>query len=101
MSLFALAVDYGTSNTVAILRWPDGKTRPLLPSAVYAMADGHLATGRDAINSAKLDPVRFEPNPKRHVDEPDLLLGDATVPLVRVATEARQVAGRQDLRCPL
>ncbi|WP_433607204.1 Hsp70 family protein [Dactylosporangium sp. CA-139114] len=109
MSLFALAVDYGTSNTVAILRWPDGKTRPLLfdgspllPSAVYAMADGHLATGRDAINSAKLDPVRFEPNPKRHVDEPDLLLGDATVPLVaavaatltRVAAEARQVAGR-------
>nr|BFE60877.1 hypothetical protein GCM10020063_054030 [Dactylosporangium thailandense] len=109
MSLFALAVDYGTSNTVAILRWPDGKTRPLLfdgspllPSAVYAMTDGHLATGRDAINSAKLDPVRFEPNPKRHVDEPDLLLGDATVPLIaavaatlaRVADEARQVAGR-------
>ncbi|MEU7874434.1 Hsp70 family protein [Dactylosporangium sp. NPDC049140] len=109
MSRFALAVDYGTSNTVAILRWPDGKTRPLLfdgspllPSAVHAMPDGHLATGRDAINSAKLDPVRFEPNPKRHVDEPDLLLGDATVPLTaavaatlaRVAAEARQVAGR-------
>ncbi|WP_433061410.1 Hsp70 family protein [Dactylosporangium sp. CS-033363] len=108
MSSFALAVDYGTSNTVAILRWPDGKTRPLLfdgspllPSAVHAMADGHLATGRDALNSAKLDPVRFEPNPKRHVDEPELLLGDATVPVVaavgatlqRVADEARHVAG--------
>ncbi|WP_432993441.1 Hsp70 family protein [Dactylosporangium sp. CA-233914] len=108
MSEFALAVDYGTSNTVAILRWPDGKTRPLLfdgspllPSAVYAMPDGHLATGRDAINSARLDPVRFEPNPKRHVDEADLLLGDASVPLVgavaatlaRVADEARKVSG--------
>ncbi|WP_433219896.1 Hsp70 family protein [Dactylosporangium sp. CS-047395] len=109
MSSFALAVDYGTSNTVAILRWPDGKTRPLLfdgspllPSAVYAMVDGHLATGRDALNSAKLDPVRFEPNPKRHVDEPELLLGDATVPVVaavgatlqRVADEARHVSGQ-------
>ncbi|WP_426503667.1 Hsp70 family protein [Dactylosporangium sp. McL0621] len=108
MSAFALSVDYGTSNTVAVLRWPDGKTRPLLfdgspllPSAVYAAPEGHLSTGRDAVNSARLDPTRYEPNPKRHVDELDLLLGDAPVPLTqvvaatltRVAHEARHVAG--------
>ncbi|MER7282221.1 Hsp70 family protein [Dactylosporangium sp. NPDC000244] len=108
MSAYALSIDYGTSNTVAVLRWPDGKTRPLLfdgspllPSAVYAMPEGHLATGRDAVHSARLDPTRFEPNPKRHVDELDLLLGGASVPLTeivaatlaRVAQEARNVAG--------
>ena len=27
---FALGVDLGTSNTVAVLRWPDGRTRPVL-----------------------------------------------------------------------
>ena len=43
---FALGVDLGTSNTVAVLRWPDGRTKPLLfdgspllPSAVYAEPD--------------------------------------------------------------
>ena len=41
MPAFRLAIDYGTSNTVAFLQWPDGRTRPLLfgdspllPSAV-------------------------------------------------------------------
>src|SRR5439155_1470712 len=40
---FALGVDFGTSNTVAMLRWPDGRARPLLvdgsplqPSSGYA-----------------------------------------------------------------
>jgi hypothetical protein len=39
---YILGVDLGTSHTVAMLRWPDGRTRPvlfdgqpLLPSAVY------------------------------------------------------------------
>jgi len=39
---FRLGVDFGTSNTVAVLRWPDGRTKPLLfdgspllPAAVY------------------------------------------------------------------
>ena len=27
---FAVAVDLGTSNTVAVVRWPDARTRPLL-----------------------------------------------------------------------
>jgi hypothetical protein len=27
---FALGIDLGTSNTVAILRWPDGRVKPLL-----------------------------------------------------------------------
>jgi hypothetical protein len=57
----ALAVDFGTSYTVATARWPDGRARailvdgsPLLPSAVYLEPDGHLVAGRDAVYSARL-----------------------------------------------
>ncbi|KWV31351.1 Hsp70 family protein [Micromonospora rifamycinica] len=80
---YALGVDLGTSNTVAVLRWPDGRTRPLLvdgqpvlPSGVYADTDGRLHVGRDAQRLAQADPTRYEPNPKRRVDEPTVPLGD-------------------------
>ncbi|MFF3869837.1 Hsp70 family protein [Micromonospora sp. NPDC001898] len=80
---FALGVDLGTSNTVAVLRWPDGRTRPLLvdgqpvvPSGVYADADGRLHVGRDAQRLAQADPGRYEPNPKRLIDSPTVPLGD-------------------------
>ena len=79
----ALGVDFGTSNTVAVARWPDGRARPilvdgspLLPSAVYAEPGGALAVGRDAVHSARLDPARFEPNPKRRIDDGLVLLGE-------------------------
>ncbi|MFF5054799.1 Hsp70 family protein [Micromonospora sp. NPDC000663] len=84
---FALGVDLGTSNTVAVLRWPDGRTRPLLmdgqpvsPSAVYADPDGTLHVGWDARRLALTDPARLEPNPKRRVDEPTVPLGDRSYP---------------------
>ncbi|MBG6065384.1 Hsp70 family protein [Micromonospora ureilytica] len=84
---FALGVDLGTSNTVAVLRWPDGRTRallmdgqPLSPSAVYADPDGTLHTGWDARRLAQADPARFEANPKRRVDEPTVRLGDRAYP---------------------
>ncbi|WNM37098.1 Hsp70 family protein [Micromonospora halotolerans] len=84
---FALGVDLGTSNTVAVLRWPDGRTRPLLvegepilPSGVYADTDGRLHVGRDALRLAHADPDRYEPNPKRRVDEVEVPLGDRRHP---------------------
>lgn len=115
----ALGVDFGTSNTVAVARWPDGRARPilvdgspLLPSAVYAEPDGTLSVGRDAIHSARLDPARFEPNPKRRIDDGLVLLGDREFPVVelisavlaRVAEEWHRAVGpvRPDvtLTCP-
>ena len=105
---FRLGVDYGTSNTVAVLRWPDGRTRPLLfdaspqlPSAAYAGPDGSLLVGRDALASARVQPDRFERNPKRRVDDGTVLLGDREVPVVdliaaalaQVRTEAERIAG--------
>ncbi|MGH3715964.1 MAG: Hsp70 family protein, partial [Micromonosporaceae bacterium] len=96
-----LGIDYGTSNTVAVLQWPDGRTRPLLfdgspllPSAVYLDNDGRLVLGRDAERSARLDPARYEPNPKRRIDDGEVWLGDRGVPLVEiVAATLRLVAG--------
>jgi len=85
----ALGVDLGTSNTVAVLRWPDGRTRPLLfdgqpllPSGVLLDEVGRLHVGRDAQRLAQADPSRYEPNPKRHVDAPGVLLGDREVATV-------------------
>jgi molecular chaperone DnaK (HSP70) len=102
-----LGVDLGTSNTVAVLRWPDGRCRPLLfdgspqlPSAVYAGPEGMLV-GRDAVTNARVHPDRFERNPKRRIDDGTVLLGDVELPVVdlmgavlrQVYGEAVRVAG--------
>lgn len=109
---FRLGIDFGTSHTTAILRWPDGHARPLLfdgspllPSAVYADPGGRLLVGRDAIHAARLDPARFEPTPKRRVADAGaqstVHLGDQEVGvtamvaavLARVRDEAVRVSG--------
>jgi hypothetical protein len=95
-----LAIDFGTSNTVAALV-QDGQsartvtfdTSPLLPSAVFLAPDGTVLTGREALRQARLDPSRFEPNPKRRIDDGEMLLGDRVVPVVEViAAVLRTVA---------
>ena len=100
-----LGIDFGTSNTVSMLRMPDGRLRPLLfdggtlmPTAVYLTAEGQLLVGRDAERHARVDPSRFEPNPKRRIDDGTVLLGDRELPvpqvfaavLGQVAAEARR-----------
>ncbi|WP_406639299.1 Hsp70 family protein [Amycolatopsis sp. WGS_07] len=104
-----LSIDFGTSSTVGVLaafgRGPraievDGSVT--MSSAVYAEDDGRLVVGQDAERRARLDPSRFEPNPKRRIDDGELLLGDRTVPVVdafaavlrRMGEEAeRQLSG--------
>ncbi|ONI73363.1 type VII secretion-associated protein [Actinosynnema sp. ALI-1.44] len=103
-----VAVDFGTSSTCVAVsvngREPqvvavDG--RPVLSSAVYASPDGRLFVGLEAERQAAVDPSRYEPNPKRRVDEPELLLGNRVVPVVeairavltRAVDEARRFAG--------
>jgi type VII secretion-associated protein (TIGR03931 family) len=102
-----VAVDFGTSSTCVAVslsgREPqvvavDG--RPVLSSAVYASANGTLFVGLEAERQAAVDPSRFEPNPKRRIDEPELLLGNAVIPvreviravLARATEEARRFA---------
>ncbi|MFC6015394.1 Hsp70 family protein [Plantactinospora solaniradicis] len=86
---YGLGVDLGTSHTVAVLRWPDGRTRPLLfdgqpilPSGVFLDSSGRPHVGRDAQRLAQADPARYEPNPKRRIDESAVLLGDREIPIV-------------------
>jgi actin-like ATPase involved in cell morphogenesis len=106
---YLLGVDFGTSHTVAVLRWPDGRTRPLLfdgspllSSAVFAAPGGTILVGRDALLAGRVQPERLEPHPKRCVDHGRLLLGEpGGVPvellieavLLRVAAEATRIAG--------
>jgi actin-like ATPase involved in cell morphogenesis len=104
-----MGVDFGTSNTVAMLAWPDGRARPvlfdgapILPSAVFADKSGELLVGRDAVVAALSYPERFEPYPKRRIDDGVLLLGDVAIPvgeaiaavLRRVVVETQRVAGQ-------
>ncbi len=106
---FLLGVDLGTSHTVAMLRRPDGRTRPLLfdgrpllPSAVYLDTTGRLHVGADAVRLGHAEPGRLEPHPKRHIDDDAVLLGDGvSVPVAdllaallgAVAQEAVATAG--------
>ncbi|WP_410171843.1 Hsp70 family protein [Amycolatopsis heterodermiae] len=104
-----LSIDFGTSSTVGVLsafgRGPravevDGAVT--MSSAVYLNDDGLLIVGRDAERGARLDPGRFEANPKRRVDEGSLQLGTTTVPVTdafaavlrRMGEEAERQLGR-------
>ncbi|GGM51552.1 type VII secretion-associated protein [Longimycelium tulufanense] len=108
-----VAIDFGTSSTCTALSMPDGSGalgpepqvvvvdgQPLVPSAVYAAPDGTLFVGHEAERQAAVDPSRYEPHPKRRVDEGDLLLATTVLPVLdairavlsRAVGEARRVA---------
>ncbi|AOS65089.1 Hsp70 family protein [Actinoalloteichus hymeniacidonis] len=96
-----LSVDLGTSNTVAVLSAHGREARVVevdgaatMPSSVFADEDGQLVVGRDADRRARLDPARYEPNPKRRVDEGSLLLGAEVVSVTTaLAAVLSRVAG--------
>ncbi|GAA2149209.1 Hsp70 family protein [Glycomyces algeriensis] len=103
----AISIDFGTSNTVATVRRADGRVgqqlfdgAPQLPSAVFLGEDGPVV-GTDAVHSGRRRPDRYEPNPKRRIDDDSLLLGGIEIPTVsviaavlsRVARECEQTLG--------
>ncbi|WP_238011117.1 Hsp70 family protein [Dactylosporangium sp. AC04546] len=97
---FVVGIDLGTSNTVAVIRSPDGRRRPvlfdgapLMPSSVFLQDNGQLAVGRDAQRLAQLDPGRYEPNPKRRIDEASVLLGSVEIPTVQVLAAVLRSVG--------
>ncbi|WP_372669865.1 Hsp70 family protein [Amycolatopsis kentuckyensis] len=104
-----LSIDFGTSSTVGVLsafgRGPraievDGSVT--MSSAVFVNDDGLLVVGQDAERRARLDPSRFEPNPKRRIDEGTLDLGGTRVDVTdafaavlrRIGEEAERQLGR-------
>lgn len=103
-----VAIDFGTSSTCVVAsiygREPqvvmiDG--HPLLPSSIFCAEDGTLFVGLEAERQAAVDPSRYEPNPKRRIDEGELLLGTSVVTVLdavravleRAIAEARRVGG--------
>lgn len=103
-----VSVDFGTSSTCAVVSVGGGEPQvvvidgqPLVPSAVFAAPDGTLFVGQEAERQAAVDPSRFEPHPKRRIDEGELLLGSSVLRVTdvvravlrRVVGEARRYAG--------
>jgi actin-like ATPase involved in cell morphogenesis len=104
-----LAIDFGTTNTVAVATRDGAAPRvvsvdgaPHLPSAVLREPDGRLVVGTDALRLGRTAAHRLETRPKSRLDEDTLLLGDATVGvldvvravLARVCAEAARQADR-------
>ncbi|WP_051325280.1 Hsp70 family protein [Glycomyces tenuis] len=95
-----LAVDLGTTHTVAVVARGSQRPRsllfdgsPLLPSGVFLDTAGTLHAGRDAQRLAATEPDRFEPHPKRRVDDGHVLLGEQEIPVEDLlATVLRRVA---------
>ena len=98
-----LAIDLGTTHTVAVVGRGDQRPRalvfddsPLLASGVFLDTDGVLHTGNDARRLSRTEPDRYEPYPKRRIDDGTVLLGERELPvgqlfgaiLRRVASEA-------------
>ncbi|PRW63120.1 type VII secretion-associated protein [Actinopolyspora mortivallis] len=103
-----VAVDFGTSSTCTVAAFGDAPPRvvavdglPWVSSAVFAATDGTLFVGQEAERQAAVDPARFEPHPKRRIDEGELLLGQRVFDvedvvravLGRAVAEAREQAG--------
>jgi len=99
VSLVTVAVDFGTSSTCAAVAVGGEEPRlvvldggaPVMPSAVFADQAGALFVGHEAERQAAIDPSRYEPHPKRRVDEGQLLLGDT---VLAVGDVIRAVLGR-------
>jgi molecular chaperone DnaK (HSP70)/uncharacterized Tic20 family protein len=101
----AVAIDLGTSNTVAVIRAGAGTRgllvdgREIMPSAVFLDEADEFSVGQIAVNQANADPSRYEPNPKRQLGR-NVVLGGRSMPatallaavLSRVAVEARRSA---------
>lgn len=95
-----LAIDLGTTHTVAVIGRGDQRPRallfddsPLLSSGVFLDTAGVLHTGNDARRLSRTQPDRFEPYPKRRIDDGSVLLGDRDLPVSRLfAAILRRVA---------
>jgi hypothetical protein len=90
---WSLAIDFGTSFTTGTMKTGDGppvlvevEHSRYLPSAVVIDRDGQVLTGEAARRQAVVFPERAARVPKRAlVAGPSVVLGDAAVPVTRLA----------------
>src|SRR4051812_16951394 len=69
-----------------------------MPSGIYADEQGRLSVGRDAERLSQLAPERFEPYPKRSVDEGAVLLGDVEITVVEMLASLLRRAAEESLQ---
>ncbi|GAA3457019.1 Hsp70 family protein [Dactylosporangium matsuzakiense] len=100
-----LAIDLGTCHTVAVVRRGDEAPRallfdgsPVMPSGIYADEQGRVTVGRDAERLSQLSPERFEPYPKRSIDEGAVLLGSSEVTVVEMLASLLRRAAEESLQ---
>ncbi|MCL2850535.1 MAG: Hsp70 family protein, partial [Micrococcales bacterium] len=87
-----LAVDFGTTNTGAAIRFADGRVEKVkldpssdtMPSAAV-LTDGQWRVGRAALNARWTSPQTFVGSPKDRLGHEPLLLGDVLVDPAEVA----------------
>ena len=90
---WVLAVDFGTTNTVAAVTDAHGTTtlmvdgKQVTPSAVFLHPDQKTwSVGDTAVRTARRRLEWFEPNPKRNVPDGMLFLGGHNVPVGEAVT---------------
>ena len=98
---WTLAVDFGTTNTVAAVGDANGvhtltiDGKPIMPSAVL-MANGRgnsrtWLVGEPAVNMARRRMEWFEPSPKRCIPDHTVFLGGQDVPVVEAVAAVLRV----------
>src|ERR1700752_775448 len=99
---WTLAIDFGTTNTVAAVRPAGGEVRSVrlssdadqMPSCVFVEDQG-IMVGQPAAMRAMSAPARFEANPKRRIGDEVVRLGQHAIGVTElVAAVLRQAAGR-------
>ena len=93
MSGWILAVDFGTVNTGAAVRFPDGRVDKVkleassdtMPSAAV-LVDGLWRVGQSALNVRRTHPDTFVGSPKARLGQEPLILGDDLVEPATVAS---------------
>ena len=93
MTGWTLAVDFGTVNTAAALRFADGRVDKVrlgsasdtMPSAVVVI-DGHWRTGQSALNARYASPQTFVASPKTRLGQEAVPLGEEMVTPAQIAS---------------
>ncbi|MCL2423758.1 MAG: Hsp70 family protein, partial [Micrococcales bacterium] len=102
---WVLAVDFGTSNTGAAVRFADGRVEKValpaspdtMPSAVV-YRDGQPRAGKAALNCRRTHSKSFIAAPKSHLGHESVFVGEREVPPAEIASHVLAVVRERAIR---